>query len=124
MKKIAEMISTGEISAEDLLNAKELIERAEFVKKGLAACKKTILFPFGVKEVQCYYYLDSAGEYKAWGVCSIDGNFTCFSNWGGEHKVGECNLTSFEKVFMAFENNELAHNLHRFLQKQIEQAIK
>ena len=122
MNKLAELIANGSISVEELASARELIERAELVTNGIAACKKTLLFPFGTSSINCYSYMDSAGEYEAWGDCSIDGNFTCFCNWGGNHEIGSCNLTDFSEVFMAFENEEFAHDLKRFLLQQINKA--
>lgn len=49
----------------------ELIERAELVTKGIKSCKKTISFPFVTSEVERYRYMDSAGEYEAWGTYFI-----------------------------------------------------
>ena len=122
MNKLANLIANGEITVEELANAGELIERAELVSKGLKACKRTILFPFGTDEISCYSYMDSAGEYQSWGSCTKDGVFTCSCNWGGNHETGKCNLTNFTEVFMAFENDEFAHDLRRFLLQQIEKA--
>ena len=110
------------LQVEELASASELIERAELVTKGIEACKKTLTFPFGVSEISCYSYMDSVGEYEAWGNCSIDGTFTCFSSWGGNNVTGTCNLTNFTEVFMAFENSEFAHDLRRFLLQQIDKA--
>ena len=120
MNKIANLISTGEITVEELSNAKDLIERAQFVVKALEACKRTILFPLGVTEISCYSFMDSAGEYEAWGSCKRDGTFTCSCNWGRNHVIGHCNLMNFAEVFMAFENEEFARDLKRFLSYQIE----
>lgn len=122
MNKLAKLIANGDVSVEELDSAKELIERAELVKEGIEACKKTLSFPFGVSKINCYSYMDSAGEYEAWGSCSIDGTFTCSCNWGGNHVIGICNLTKFTEVFMAFENKEFAHDLRRFLLQQIKMA--
>ncbi len=122
MNKLATLIANGSITVEELASAHELIERAELVMKGIEACKKTLLFPVNTSSIDCYSYMDSAGEYQAWGKCSIDGTFTCYCNWGGPHEIGSCNLINFEEVFMAFENGEFAHDLRRFLLQQIEKA--
>ena len=122
MNKLAILIANGDITVEDLASAKELIERAELVTKGIQACKKTLMFPLVVSEISCYSYIDSAGEYEAWGNCSSDGMFTCYCNWGGNHITGNCNLMNFTEVFMAFENSEFAHDLRRFLLQQIKNA--
>ena len=119
MGKLLEMIARGEISAEELANASELINRAAFVKEGIEACQKTILFPLGTKEIKCYEYTDSAGEYQAWGTCRNDGLFSCYCNWGGNHLIGECNLSNFEEVFKSLDNKEFKHDLQRFLNLQI-----
>ena len=120
MNKLAKMIADGSISVEELSEATKLIERAELVVKGLEACKKTVLFPLGETEVSCYHYTDRAGEYSAWGHCTIHGTFICYCNWGGNHEIGRCNLLDFKDVFMAFENEEFAHDLKRFLTEQID----
>lgn len=122
MNKIANLISNGTIKPEDLVNAKELIERAELVSTGLKACKKTLLFPLGESETPCYNYWDRAGEYNSWGSCTVDGTFSCYCNWGGNHLIGVCKLTDFNEVFMAFENKEFEADLRRFLLEQIEKA--
>ena len=124
MNKLAEMIAEGKITIEELASATVLVERAELVKKGVEACGKTILFPFGTNKVNCYEYTDSAGEYESWGYCTSDGMFTCYCNWGGNHETGKCNLLDFSDVFMAFENREFAYDLKRFLNQQIEKAKK
>lgn len=62
MNKLATLIAKGEITVEELVSAKELIERAELVTNGIKACRKTLMFPFGVSEINCYSYTDSAGE--------------------------------------------------------------
>ena len=124
MNKLANLISTGKITVEELANAKDLIERAQFVVTALEACQKNILFPIGVNEIPCYSFMDSAGEYEAWGSCTSDGTFTCSCNWGGNHVIGHCNLMNFAEVFMAFENEEFARDLKRFLNCQIEKASK
>ena len=122
MNKLATLIANGEITVEELANARELIDRAEIVTKGLEACKKTLVFPFGVSEINCYSYMDSAGEYQSWGSCTSDGIFTCSCNWGGNHVIGKCSLTNFAEVFMAFDNDEFVHDLRRFLLQQIKKA--
>lgn len=122
MNKLATLIARGEISIEELAKATELIDRAKLVTEGIEACKKTISFPFGCTEVDCYHYIDSAGEYESWGKCTINGLFICSSNWGGPHVIGRCNLTDYAEVFMAFENHEFENDLKRFLELQIETA--
>ena len=122
MGKLSELIAKGEISVEELASASELIERAKLVKEGIEACKKNISFPLATIEVPCYSYTDRAGEYSAWGSCTRDGIFRCWCNWGGDHEIGRVNLLDFAEVFKAFENEELAHNLKRFLTEQIEKA--
>lgn len=124
MNKLANLIATGEITVEELANAKELIERAELVITGLKACEKTIKFSFGVSEINCYSYMDSAGEYESWGTCTRDGIFTCSCNWGGNHVTGQCDLTNFADVFTAFDNSEFCHDLKRFLSQQIKKAAE
>ena len=122
MNKLATLIANGEITVEELANAQELIERAKLVTNGITACKKTISFVLGVNKTNCYHYMDSAGEYESWGECTNEGVLTCYCNWGGTHEIGKCNLTNFTEVFMAFDKSEFAHDLSRFLQKQIEKA--
>ena len=122
MSKLAEMISNEEITVEELAGAKDLIARAEFVTKGIEACKKTLLFSLGETQIQCYSYTDSAGEYSAWGSCTNDGILKMSCNWGGNHQTGSCNLLIFKSVFLAFENEEFAYDLKRFLERQIEKA--
>lgn len=122
MNKLAKLISTGEITVEELASASKLIERANLVINGLTACKKTLVFPFGVNVIFCYSYTDTVGEYSAWGSCTSDGIFTCSCNWGGDHVIGRCNLNNFEEVFMAFEIDDFDHNLRRFLEQQINKA--
>lgn len=124
MNNLAKMIATGKISIEELAGATELIERAKLVTEGIEACKKTISFPLGCIEVNCYHYMDSAGEYESWGTCTTDGIFTCSCNWGGNHVTGSCNLTDYADVFSAFENCEFEQDLRRFLKWQIEKAAK
>ena len=122
MNRLAKMIAQGDITVEELASAKELIERAEYVRRGVEACRETLSFPIGVKEIRCYSYMDVAGEYEAWGTCSLDGTFTCSCNWGGNHVVGTCNLLNFSEVFLALENQEFSHDLRRFLNQQIDKA--
>lgn len=124
MNKIVEMIISGKITVAELEETPELIERAKFVTKAIAACKKTISFPLGTEKINCYSYMDSAGEYEAWGTCDIKGLFICSSNWGGSHVIGEVNLTNPEKVFLALDDEHFSHDLKRFLIKQIELAEK
>ena len=120
MNRLADMIARRQIDVEELAGAGELISRAEFVVKGVEACKKTLLFPFGVTEIQCYYYTN--GEYEAWGICSREGMFSCYCNWGGNHLIGSCNLNDFTSVFLSFENEEFKHDLKHFLEEQIQKA--
>ncbi len=119
---LANMIANGTISVEELANSTKLIERARLVSDGLAACRKTLLFPLGTEKLHCYDYTDRAGEYSAWGSVSRNGTFTCWCNWGGDHEIGRINLNNPAEVFMAFENDEFAHDLKRFLNEQIEKA--
>ena len=122
LMKLANLIANGTISVQDLANAPELIERAKLVKDGLEACEKTLLFPFGTDRLNCFEYTDRAGEYSSWGTVTRDGIFTCWCNWGGNHEIGRVALSNPGDVFMAFENEEFAHELKRFLQEQIEKA--
>ena len=119
--RLSELIASGEISPEELANATELLERVELVKKAIDSCKKNILFPLGTKEIQCYSFMDNAGEYEAWGKVNIDGYFTCSSNWGGNHEIGSCNLLDFKDVFLALDKEEFKDDLRKFLNQQIEQ---
>ena len=122
MGRLVEKIANEEITVEELANVSKLIERAKLVTKGVEACKRTLVFPFGTNEVNCYGYVDSAGEYESWGSCTIDGTFTCYNNWGGNHPSGRCNLCDSKDVFMAFENKEFAPDLKRFLLEQIRKS--
>lgn len=122
MNKLAALLADGKITVEDLANSSELIDRAKLVTEGIEACKKTLIFPLGTKEINCYSYTDSAGEYSAWGTCTFDGIFTCSCNWGGNHIIGSCDLNSFYNTFMAFQKDDFATDLSRFLNEQIEKA--
>ena len=122
MGKLATMVANGEISIEELVGATELIERAKLVTEGIDACKKTIRFPLGSDEVECYSYWDTAGEYHSWGTCKSDGTFTCCCNWGGNHQTGQCNLTNYSEVFNSFDISDFKYDLQRFLEQQIEKA--
>lgn len=124
MGKMTELIANGTLKAEDLLEARELIARAEFVEEAMEACKKNIVFSFAKDSVRCYDYMDNAGEYMSWGFCTKDGIFTCCCNWGGNHEIGSCDLKSFESVFMALDNEDFKADLKRFLVLQIDQAQK
>ena len=125
MNKLSKMIANGTITVEELANASKLIERAKLVAEGLNACRRTIIFPLGNTEsVNCYSYTDSAGEYEAWGECSVDGTFKCFCNWGGNHLIGKCDLTSYTDTFLAFDNEEFSADLMRFLKQHIEKSKK
>ncbi len=119
---LSTMIAAGTISVEELANAPQLIERAQFVQNGVEACKKVLLFPLGVKEIQCYSYTDRAGEYHSWGTITHDGLFTCYCNWGGDHKIGSVGVTSYYRVFMALDDEKFASDLKRFLSEQIKKA--
>lgn len=122
MNNLARLIASGTITVSELAGAPELIARAQLITEGLEACKKTIMFPLGENEINCYSYMDRAGEYEAWGCCTIDGTFKCYCNWGGNHQIGQVNLLDPAAVFEAFENNEFSHDLQRFLRDQIEKA--
>lgn len=124
MNKLANLVATGKITVEELSTAPELIERAQLVKDGISACNKTLHFPMGVTEINCYSYMDSAGEYEAWGTCDNNGNFTCSCNWGGDHIIGQVNILNSSDVFMAFENQEFSSDLKRFLKQQIDKVTK
>lgn len=123
--RLAEMIANNEISIQELAEAKELIEVAQFVEKGLEACKKVLMFPLGVDEISCYRYMDNAGEYEAWGRCLLDGTFYCYCNWGGNHEIGRCNLNNEKEVFLQLLNNkEFCNDLKKFLERMIKAAEK
>lgn len=124
MDKLTTMIANGELDVEELTKASELIKRAKLVKEGIEACKKTIVFPLGTSSVSCYSNIDKNGEYESWGACTIAGTFTCSTNWGGDREIGRCNITSFQEVFLAFDNKEFVADLRRFLEQQIEKAKK
>lgn len=124
MTNLVNLINNGTITIEELAQAPQLIERAQLVIKGLEACKKTIKFNLGVTNVSCYSYTDRAGEYSSWGDCTVDGVFTCYCNWGGNHQIGQVNLLDSAAVFAAFNNSEFSHDLERFLKEQIEAATK
>ena len=119
---LMDLIKSGDITIEELTRIPDLIERAKFVTEALEACKKTLSFPFGVEEIKCYRYVDSCGEYEAWGSCTSSGYFHCWTNWGGDHKIGQVKLTNPTEVFCALDNKELGHNLERFLKQQIKVA--
>ena len=122
MNKVANLISDGTITVEDLANSKNLIEQAEFVKEALEACKKTLAFPLGLSQLDCYSYIDTAGEYESWGIVTNDGIFTCFCNWGGNHMTGQCDLKAYSNVFLHLDTDEFGCDLKRFLSQQIEKA--
>lgn len=124
MNKLANLIADGKITVEELASAEDLIKRAKLVASGIEACKKIIVFPIGVSEIECYSYIDSFGEYHSWGKCTKNGIFTCYNNWGGEHISGSCDLTNFKEVFLGFEDDEFSCDLSRFLHIQIEEAKK
>lgn len=120
MNKIANLLAAGEIQPADLVGANELIERANLVHAAMEQLSKKILFPLGTQSVTCYDYTDRAGEYSAWGNCNIYGDFTCCSNWGGDHVIGRCNLLSFDSIFNAFDKPEFSNDLERFLKSMLE----
>ena len=122
MSKFEELIADEIITVEELANAHELIDRANLVKEGPSACKKTLLFPLGTEEINCYSHMDSVGEYETWGACTNDGLFICYITWGGNHEIGRCNLNNFADTFLAFNNEDFASDLRRFLLEQIEKA--
>ena len=124
MNKLTTLVANGIITPEDLIAGNELIRRAEFVSKAIEACKETLMFPVGMRSIECYSYADAEGEYKAWGNCNIDGVFTCYCNLRGNHKIGECNLINFAQVFIALEKNEFKKDLNRFLREQIDKKDK
>ncbi len=122
MNKLVELISNGTLRVEELKNAPNIIETADFVSKALDACYHTLVFTLGVNTFNCYDYMDRAGEYHAWGEVSKNGTFTVWSNWGGNHTVGSVNLTNPNEVFMALVSDDddgMSHNLRRFLDEQI-----
>ena len=122
MSRLAELIYNGEISVEELAMAKDLIERANLVAKGVEACKKTLLFPLGKTQIECYSYTHSDKAYSSWGSCTNDGLLKMTCNKGGNQQTFTCNLLIFESVFMAFDNEEFSCDLKRFLENQIEKA--
>ena len=124
MNKLSEMIADRQIDVEELAAANDLIERAKLVTEGIGAARKNILFPMGENEISCYHYTDSECEYTVWASVTNDGTFVCSGNFGeGPQPIGRCNLTSFRKVFLAFEESELfAEHLMRFLNQEIEKA--
>ena len=122
MGKLTEMVDNGQISVQELCSVNELVELANLAAEGVEACKKTIVFPLGTTEVQCYSYIDRAGEYESWGSCRNDGIFECASSWGGPHIIGYVDITSYEEVFKALRNEEFRFDLERFLRIQIEKA--
>ncbi len=120
--KIVDLIVNGTITVEELSKADELIKLAQFATEGVKACKKTLVFHFGEDEIPCLDYWDTAGEAHFWGTCKIDGTFTGYTNWGGNHALGQCNLTDFNEVFISLERGEMRYCLREFLNRQIEKA--
>ena len=120
MNTLAELIANGTITVEELASATELIERAKLVTEGVEACKKTISFPFGSTRINCFKQMHGDADY--WAECTVEGNFTAYSNWGGNHITGTCNLNNFENVFKSFENDDFAYIHKKFLQEQIRKA--
>jgi len=115
--KFRQLLISGELKPEDLVGARDLIARAELVDRAMIGCKQAITFPLGTNEVQCYTFQDHAGEYEAWGKCSLNGEFVCYSNWGGNHEIGRCNLFQFASIFSAFDQPDFAQDLKRFCNK-------
>ena len=124
MSKIADMITQGLIDPEDLLSAENLLKRLKLVSEGITACKKTLQFPLGVTEIECYQYTYSNHDYRVWGRCSSDGLFKCFCDpaLDGSYKIGCCDLNDFENVFMSIEKKLFGSHLEAFLEEQIEKA--
>lgn len=121
---LANLIANGTVSLEELASAQDLIDRAKFVKAGIDACKENLVFPLGTTEINCYDFLDNAGEYHSHGIVKSDGSFTCWSNWGGDHINGTCNLFDFNQVFNALDSHDFKYDLRKFLSEQIEKARK
>ena len=121
MKKLVELVADGELRVEELSRLPELIERAKLVLQAMEACRKTICFPLGVQELKCYEF-EQFGEYHAWGLVSPDGYFTCWSNWGGDHRIGWVSLNNAASLFLALEDPDFAPDLTRFLKEQIEKV--
>ena len=121
MNKIVDLIELNELSIEELAKADYLVKRAELVKEGLEACKKTISFPLGVKKQECYHEKFRT-DYEAWAIVENDGSITFYNNNSTNQIAGSTNLTSEKEVFMAFENKDIARDLEHFLQIQIMQV--
>lgn len=120
--KIADLIVNGTITVEELSKADELIKLAQYTVEAVEACKKTIVFHVGETEIACIDYWDTAGEAHFWGKCKNDGTFTGYTNWGGDHALGTCNLTKFNDVFISLERGEMRYCLRTFLDQQIEKT--
>ena len=98
-------------------------EREKFVREGMKACRSTITFPLGENEAECYSYTDPKGNYSSWGNCTLDGDFVCFSDWGGIPLIGKCNLFDFSDIIKALEKKDkFSEDLERFLSQQIEKV--
>lgn len=119
--KLEEIVLDGMVHLYELADTKRLMERMNLAKEGTEACK----FNFAnLKDsTMCYDYTDRAGEYSAWGMVKPDGNFTVWSNWGGDHKVGSCNLFDYNDVFLNLrpekDGDSMEFNLTKFLKSQI-----
>ena len=122
MSKLLDLLKKGEITLEEITAVPDLIERAKFVQQALEACKKTLLFPMGSITIPCYNYTDSAGEYEAWGEISHNGVLTMWSNWGGNHQIGQVNLNQPYDILKSLDDKEFGHDLKRFLDEQIKKA--
>ena len=125
MNELATKIAKKEITEQDLIDAKELIDRATLISEGITACKKTILFPLTQDYVRCYYQPYSSLGGPWYGKCRHDGLFILYlwrGSWLGDLEIGRCDISNFNEVFRAFDNEEIAPHLERFLREQIEKA--
>ena len=116
MKKLAQMLACGEITIEDLADASGLIEQANLIDEGIKACKKGIfLFPWGKDTIQVYDFYGSGGESHHWATFDRSGELVFYSNWGGDHQTGRCNLNDIQSVYECFEKHETEGDISRFL---------
>lgn len=123
MKKLAQMLANGEITIKDLSDASDLIQRAKLITDGIEACKKGIfLFPWGKNTIQVYEF--SGGESHHWATFTQDGELVFYTNWGGDHQTGRCNLNDVQSVYECFENNETKDDIKRFLTESIQKTKK
>lgn len=118
MNKLAEIVANGEIDVEELNRASEFIERAQFVKDAIEACKKTIVFPLGTEGIKCYFN-EKRGSKKVWGYCTVAGIFKLSGHFKfpGEYDI---NILSFKEVFLALDTEDISEDLRSFLEQQIE----